>query len=419
MPINRFRQLYLRPRERQPLGWVVLFVVIHLLAILLLQLVLSSEWMQDKVYDVNDSRLFDMIAEVPPGYFLLAAVVLAPLWEEVAFRLWMNVKSWTVPIFTTVASFFLVSVFSQLAAWLVAGVVLVLTLLNLVRVKDHISRHFQYWFYGSAVIFGLIHLGNYQLTVAAIPFTLPQMIAGLAIGFMRIQRGFWSGVLVHALWNGALTLVVLVPYFDTTPRVVETAEFRTEWNTGSMWSWGSSVYYGSDSIQVENQVVEQVIATIIGKDNPGILVVTEGVTLSRINAVATGDMNTAVPQLIRAWMEAYDLEIDTLEQREEVYVLYPLEDCKDSADRMYFDETSHDLLTQTASGPADEISTLLSEIYEVQVYPEGLKSAKGVTIPVLPDNINSALTELETRYCIGHKKREETVIRMVIRAPDM
>ena len=71
--------------------------------------------------------------------------------------------------------------------------------------------YFKWVFYGSAIVFGLIHIPNYQLDDTHYFFvpliTTPQIFGGLMLGFIRINYGFWYGMLHHALFN-ALALLL-------------------------------------------------------------------------------------------------------------------------------------------------------------------------------------------------------------------
>jgi membrane protease YdiL (CAAX protease family) len=68
------------------------------------------------------------------------------------------------------------------------------------------ENYFQWLYYVSAILFGLVHIFNYQLNdshYAFIPFiTITQTFGGLILGYIRITYGFWYGVLLHASFNG-------------------------------------------------------------------------------------------------------------------------------------------------------------------------------------------------------------------------
>jgi hypothetical protein len=67
------------------------------------------------------------------------------------------------------------------------------------------KAYFRVLYYISALLFGCVHILNYQFNDSHyffIPFiTMSQTFGGLMLGYIRIIYGFWYGVLLHALFN--------------------------------------------------------------------------------------------------------------------------------------------------------------------------------------------------------------------------
>ncbi|WP_409012632.1 type II CAAX prenyl endopeptidase Rce1 family protein [Dyadobacter sp. 3J3] len=67
---------------------------------------------------------------------------------------------------------------------------------------------FKWLYYISALLFGFIHIFNYQFNdthYLFIPFiTTGQLFGGLMLGYIRIIYGFWYDVLLHALFNSLM-----------------------------------------------------------------------------------------------------------------------------------------------------------------------------------------------------------------------
>ncbi len=74
-------------------------------------------------------------------------------------------------------------------------------------------KYFKFIFYMSALVFGLLHIANFNFSGYAIlvmPFmVLPQMFGGLLLGFMRMKYGIAYSVLLHMLFNTILFIIVL------------------------------------------------------------------------------------------------------------------------------------------------------------------------------------------------------------------
>lgn len=67
------------------------------------------------------------------------------------------------------------------------------------------ESYFKWIYYLSALVFGLIHISTYEADSTHYRFmwliTLPQISAGFLLGYIRIIYGFWYGVLLHSLSN--------------------------------------------------------------------------------------------------------------------------------------------------------------------------------------------------------------------------
>lgn len=168
--------------------------------------------------------------------FILACVI-APLLEESAFRLWLVNKPLQVAIglfgflFYYISSFipgsFIKSVFSftesdnpiiMLGIYLaifIGGVAVLYIIIKQKSVQTkltHIYHNYYKWlFFGSAVLFGLLHITNYEFSWVVVLLTpiliLPQLFGGVLLSYIRVKYGFWRGVIGHFIYN----LLLLTP----------------------------------------------------------------------------------------------------------------------------------------------------------------------------------------------------------------
>lgn len=73
--------------------------------------------------------------------------------------------------------------------------------------------YFKFLYYTSALLFGWVHIFNFEFTSSHYVFipiiTLPQTVLGLILGYVRINYGFWYGVLLHFMYN----IVLVSGYF--------------------------------------------------------------------------------------------------------------------------------------------------------------------------------------------------------------
>jgi hypothetical protein len=65
------------------------------------------------------------------------------------------------------------------------------------------NRHFHWIVWGSSLLFGLIHLGNYEPLQSPIGLlvVLPQTIGGLLLAYTRTRLGLGAAVAHHAAYN--------------------------------------------------------------------------------------------------------------------------------------------------------------------------------------------------------------------------
>lgn len=82
----------------------------------------------------------------------------------------------------------------------------------LILIKN--KNSFKIGFYIVAILFGYIHISNYELTPSVILFSplliAPQAFVGLYLGFIRIRFGLIWSIALHACYNGLLFSIYLL-----------------------------------------------------------------------------------------------------------------------------------------------------------------------------------------------------------------
>jgi membrane protease YdiL (CAAX protease family) len=151
---------------------------------------------------------------------LLIIALVAPTLEETMFRLWLSFKKLHVFLALTTISLFVLTKFNhgslyapkvdtvflvRLACALSLGTVFYL-LFNLSFFKKEANIHFKLFYWGSCLVFGLLHLLNFaplksSLLWAYPFFVLPQLALGFILGYLRVKNGFFWALLVHCLVN--------------------------------------------------------------------------------------------------------------------------------------------------------------------------------------------------------------------------
>lgn len=202
--ISQFIQFIKQPEDRpatvrfgdfQPRPFFHLLAAALLAVLLVLPLLASIEAYFE--LDLGDHKVTEILKEnvVIAVVFI---VVIGPVIEELLFRYWITFRRafflhWAVGILTRV---FDISRFKLLR-----------------KEKCIWEKFFPYIFYMSAVLFALIHISNFSEYKTywwlAPLYTLPQLIIGLALGYIRIKQGFMSSWFFHSCYN----LIIVAPFF--------------------------------------------------------------------------------------------------------------------------------------------------------------------------------------------------------------
>ena len=166
---------------------------------------------------------------------LALAGIIAPLWEETAFRLPLA-PFHVARVLPALALFGVLVVPSKSPpTQLLLGVPLVVAALVCAgalaskswnaRLCAWWAKHFRWVLTLSILGFGFAHASNYQFsaqkpgTLALIPLlVMPQLIAGILLAYARLKLGFWFAVLLHSGVNTVLMLAVLSAPTDEKPK---------------------------------------------------------------------------------------------------------------------------------------------------------------------------------------------------------
>jgi membrane protease YdiL (CAAX protease family) len=152
------------------------------------------------------------LAEDLFGYLLLA-----PVLEELVYRGWLTgrIAALRFALYGFAAEAIFITALFVSAEWAMplslAGVAVALAGLvhwSLTRERDTVVpdwfiRHFRWFVWGSTLLFGLMHLGNYEPLTSplGVLVVLPQTIGGLLLAYTRTRLGLGAAMLHHAAYN--------------------------------------------------------------------------------------------------------------------------------------------------------------------------------------------------------------------------
>jgi membrane protease YdiL (CAAX protease family) len=79
------------------------------------------------------------------------------------------------------------------------------------------QKYFKYIFYGFALLFGFVHIFNYEITPEILLFSpllvAPQISLGLLLGYLRVKLSLIYSITLHMLFNASL----LIPFLLIMP----------------------------------------------------------------------------------------------------------------------------------------------------------------------------------------------------------
>lgn len=148
------------------------------------------------------------------------AVVLAPVLEEIGFRLILR------------RNFPIKYIFSQ-------------------KLWDKI---FPFLVYASSVIFGFVHLTNYTndgfwFYVFSPIIIASQLIGGFVIVFIRVRYNFFYGMLYHSLWNASLIFPLIFIDHFSSPYQEKTEKYSIEISEKYFFDEDEKQVFKIDSLQ--------------------------------------------------------------------------------------------------------------------------------------------------------------------------
>ncbi|MEL7188816.1 MAG: CPBP family glutamic-type intramembrane protease [Pseudomonadota bacterium] len=147
----------------------------------------------------------------------LTMVVLAPILEEALFRGWLRGElaalrfagiAWIAVALVIVAEVLGWAILSS-----VTGIAMILLLIGFVQwlatrktetqVPDWFKQHYGKLVWGSTLIFGLIHVANYETLASPLDLMLvaSQTLGGLLLAYTRTRLGLGAAIGQHAAWN--------------------------------------------------------------------------------------------------------------------------------------------------------------------------------------------------------------------------
>lgn len=217
--LTEFARFLMRPTyTAQPIAWGRTALLV-LLAVFALDLAVSEGLL--RLADIWDPQGTVLPApledEIPLAEDLFFTLLFAPVVEEALFRGWLTGRIAALrfaaygmgALALSLAALFLPDAYGGPVGF--AGSVLALAgLIHWERTRRHDTavpawfiRHFHWFVWATTLLFGLIHLGNFEPLThpLGVLVVLPQTIGGLLLAYTRIRLGLGAAMAHHAAFN--------------------------------------------------------------------------------------------------------------------------------------------------------------------------------------------------------------------------
>lgn len=201
---------------------------------------------------IENHQITLLLELFPIWMVLVLTIIIIPFIEEIIFRLFLKYKR--NYLLKAIASVFNQKTINKTD--------------NLI-VNFWNKRYFAF-FYGSAILFGIIHITNYdsQSTIIyLLPILiLPQFILALFIGYLRVRYNFMLGYLMHALHNAFFMTIALM---SISPSVIKTDINNSDYSLKIeevTRSKNETINYAEDSIQFIGTDLKTVLSVLTKKD---------------------------------------------------------------------------------------------------------------------------------------------------------
>ncbi|NEW82898.1 MAG: CPBP family intramembrane metalloprotease [Mariniphaga sp.] len=171
----------------------------------------------------------DSLKGIDSIFFFLFVILVGPLIEEILCRLNLKITKLNIAVFFAVLipviikliffrAFHLYFYLSSLPLFI--GIYYAINRFGFAsdKIEIFVKSKFKYVFHLSAIVFGMIHLTNYDTIywwmIVIIPLlTAPYISMGYLFGYVRMKYGFVNGFLMHSTVNFISVLLVMTKHF--------------------------------------------------------------------------------------------------------------------------------------------------------------------------------------------------------------
>lgn len=291
-------------------------------------------------------------------------------------------------------------------------------------IYEYWNKKYKYVFYLSAILFGLVHITNFETNttiIYLIPILiLPQLVIGLFVGYLRVRYNFMLGYLMHALHNAIFISVALLSIEKTSNQKLnlETNDYSLKIEEVSRVKMSYVQNHNEDSINFIGTSLKNIISTLTKKDLDLIdsnnkIKVSKNLTLN-FKKISLKNINKD-SIMIKHLIDMYSFDIEKKQKNQKVYCLY----IKDTVKLFNHISQKNNVTNHTSTSitvknitfknvKLNQISKTLSTNYEARFeYDSTINKEFNINLP--NHNFSKLKSVLKTEYGIYLREMNKEV----------
>jgi membrane protease YdiL (CAAX protease family) len=256
---DSFRELFLflkNPVDKPDSNQTLREKSLKLFLVLIIDLVIAgicvlllSILQKQGLFSSENHKIIELLKSMPKGAVIIALIIIVPIVEELIFRLYLRYKN------NYLLRFFI-------SLFYITGK----NRKELIekRIKKLWYKKYGYIFYFSAILFGFVHIFNFDsdknLLLLFPIITAPQIFAGLFAGYLRVRFNLIWGFFLHAIHN----LVFFLPFLIIGDSIellnTDTNDYSLKIEEVFQSDKEQIAKYFSDSVYFQNYKLKDIIA---------------------------------------------------------------------------------------------------------------------------------------------------------------
>lgn len=401
-------------------------------------------------FDLNEilknNETIKLFNEFPLWLVALLIIVLIPIIEEFVYRFHLKYRRWVINIYLPIALIltcsFLISISSSPISICVTFVSLIILIFYIIfnqKITNYIERiwirKFNLVFYITTLLFALIHITNYELSLTVILLTpiliLPQFIGGYFIGYLRIKSGFIWGVTLHMASNAILMFPLIISLSMAFPPInIQNKEYNLDIEkVASNYKYDDFQKISKDSITINSYSFKKCLSLLLDKKEKFIefddSFMAKGLPQLKANILLRIEYNSKNKKandaflkkknILKELQKAYSFTLTTRKETKMLYELYIQDSLKFNTNK---EKLNHDKFTlstgenlvRISNGRVKDFITGLNDAYKEELmFYTNIDNSYRYSIDVNRIPFKYLLSFLQKSYGLSFKTQEKNV----------